>query len=192
MSLKDRLFGISAGAIRIRAPTSTLNVEDLLVCLEGRPTHRRGARRFRKDLYLYSPKGAQYTADGLRARWGRWLADTPEGRVICRRWKEWVGAQVKKYDWDIDPDDADHPTIHGLRGTGILARAEEGYEMDQIANDIGMSARTSSITCGFPTRWRSAPTAISNFVLSTRRTRPRTQARLYGPCKSPGLQNSWP
>jgi hypothetical protein len=32
--------------------------------------------RFREDLYLYSPKGAQYTADGLRARWGRWLADT--------------------------------------------------------------------------------------------------------------------
>jgi integrase len=95
--------------------------------------------RFRKDLYLYSPKGAQYTADGLRARWGRWLADTPQGRVICRRWKEWVGAQVKKYDWDIDPDDADHPTIHGLRGTGILARSEEGYEVDQIANDIGMS-----------------------------------------------------
>ena len=32
--------------------------------------------RFREDLYLYSPNGAQYTADGLRARWGRWLADT--------------------------------------------------------------------------------------------------------------------
>ena len=41
--------------------------------------------------------------------------------------------------WDIDPDDADHPTIHGLRGTGILAPAEQGYETDQIANDIGMS-----------------------------------------------------
>jgi hypothetical protein len=95
--------------------------------------------RFREDLYLYSPKGAQYTADGLRARWGRWLADTPEGREICRRWKEWVAGQVKKYDWDIEPDDADHPTIHGLRGTGILARAEQGYEVDQIANDIGMS-----------------------------------------------------
>jgi integrase len=95
--------------------------------------------RFRGDLYLYSPKGAQYTADGLRARWGRWLADTPEGREICRRWKEWVGLQVKKYEWDIDPDDADHPTIHGLRGTGILARGEQGYEVDQIANDIGMS-----------------------------------------------------
>lgn len=95
--------------------------------------------RFREELYLYSPKGAQYTADGLRARWGRWLADTPEGREICRRWKDWIAAQVKKYDWDIEPDDADHPTIHGLRGTGILARAEQGYEVDQIANDIGMS-----------------------------------------------------
>jgi hypothetical protein len=70
---------------------------------------------------------------------GRWYADTEEGRVICRRWKEWVTAQVKKYDWDIDPDDADHPTIHGLRGTGILARAEQGYDVDQIANDIGMT-----------------------------------------------------
>jgi integrase len=68
--------------------------------------------RFREDLYLYSPEGAQGTADGLRARWGRWLADTPEGRELCRRWKQWVGEQVKKYEWDIDPDDADHPTTH--------------------------------------------------------------------------------
>jgi hypothetical protein len=95
--------------------------------------------RHREDLYLYSPKGAQYTADGLRARWGRWLEGTPEGKQLCRRWKEWVAAQVKKYEWDIDPEDADHPTIHGLRGTGILARAEQGYEVDQIANDIGMT-----------------------------------------------------
>jgi integrase len=35
--------------------------------------------RFRKDLYLYSPKGAQYTADGLRARWG------PMARRYTRR-----------------------------------------------------------------------------------------------------------
>jgi hypothetical protein len=95
--------------------------------------------RHREDLYLYSPKGAQYTADGLRARWGRWLEGTPEGKQLCRRWKEWVAAHVKKYEWDIDPEDADHPTIHGLRGTGILARAEQGYEVDQIANDIGMT-----------------------------------------------------
>jgi hypothetical protein len=81
----------------------------------------------------------QMLSVGLRARWGRWLADTPEGRELCRRWKQWVGEQVKKYEWDIDLDDADHPTIHGLRGTGILARSEQGYEADQIANDIGMS-----------------------------------------------------
>jgi len=42
--------------------------------------------RFREELYLYSPDGAQYTADDLRARWGRWLADTEEGREICRLW----------------------------------------------------------------------------------------------------------
>ncbi|WP_315797652.1 hypothetical protein [Bradyrhizobium sp. SZCCHNRI3043] len=95
--------------------------------------------RFREDLYLYSPKGAQYTTDGLRARWGRWLEGTSEGKQLCRRWKDWVAGQVKKYEWDIDPEDADHPTIHGLRGTGILARAKQGYEVDQIANDIGMS-----------------------------------------------------
>ncbi len=95
--------------------------------------------RFREDLYLYSPKGAAYTGDGLRARWNRWLEDTEHGRALCKRWKQWVAGQVKKYEWDIDPEDADHPTIHGLRGTGILARAEAGYEVDQIANDIGMS-----------------------------------------------------
>lgn len=95
--------------------------------------------RFREDLYLYSPKGAQYTPDGLRARYGRWLEGTAEGRDLCRKWKEWVAAQVRKYEWDIDPEDADHPTIHGLRGTGILARAEQGYDVDQIANDIGAS-----------------------------------------------------
>lgn len=95
--------------------------------------------RFRDDLYLYSPKAGPYTPDSLRARLGRWYADTAEGKEICRLWKEWVTAQVKKYEWDIDPEDADHPTIHGLRGTGILARAEQGYDVDQIANDIGMT-----------------------------------------------------
>jgi len=58
--------------------------------------------------------------------------------------------QIKKYEWDIDPEDADHPTIHGLRGTGILAHAEAGYDVDQIANDICMSRQNSSIT------WASA------------------------------------
>jgi hypothetical protein len=59
--------------------------------------------RFCEGLYLYSPKGAQYTADGLRARFGRWLADTEEGRELGRRWKEWIATQVKKYEWDNRP-----------------------------------------------------------------------------------------
>ncbi len=119
--------------------------------------------RFREDLYLYSPKGAQYTADGLRARWGRWLADTPEGREICRRWEEWIAAQVKKYDWDIEPDDADHPTIHGLRGTGILARAEQGYEVDQIANDIGMSRQNIEHYMRFKDQLENSLAILENF-----------------------------
>jgi hypothetical protein len=103
------------------------------------PNRFRSAAWKRHAFRDYSPKAAQYTTDGLRARYGRWLADTKEGRALCRRWKEWVAVQVKKYQWDIEADDANHPTIHGLRGTGILARAEQGYDVDQIANDIGMS-----------------------------------------------------
>ena len=105
--------------------------------------------RHREDLYLYSPKAAHYTPDGLRARWGRWLADTPEGVMLCNRWKEWVAAQVKKYFWDIDPEEKDHPTPHGLRGTGILARAEKGYSTDQIANDIGMTRQNVDVYMRF-------------------------------------------
>ena len=67
---------------------------------------------------------AQYTPDSLRSRFGRWLNETEEGKVLCKRWKDWVGGMVKKYDWDIELDEANHPTIHGLRRTGILARAE--------------------------------------------------------------------
>ncbi len=66
---------------------------------------------FREDLYPYSPKGSQYTADGLRARWGRWLVDTDEGRLLRRRWKEWIASQIRKYEWDIEPDEADHPMV---------------------------------------------------------------------------------
>ncbi|HEX4178771.1 MAG TPA: hypothetical protein VHY57_10045, partial [Rhizomicrobium sp.] len=111
--------------------------------------------RFREDLYIYSPKATQYTADGLRARWGRWLANTPEGRAICRRRKEWMAAQVKEYDWDIEPDDADHPTIHGLRGTSILARAEQSHEVDQTANDNAQPPENKSTMTPYQKLFRS-------------------------------------
>jgi hypothetical protein len=48
---------------------------------------------------------------------------------------------VTRYEWDIDPEDTRGPTIHGLRGTGILARQADGYDIEQIANDVGMSTQ---------------------------------------------------
>jgi hypothetical protein len=74
-----------------------------------------------KDTYLYSPRGKPYTETSLRARWHRWLESEP-GLAVRAKWKEWNTAQVAKYEWEIDPDDVKGPTIHGLRGTGVLAR----------------------------------------------------------------------
>jgi hypothetical protein len=62
------------------------------------------------------------------------LADTPVGRELCRCWKEWGGTQIKKYEWNIDPEDADHPRTARDRHSG-----QQGCEVDRIANDIGMS-----------------------------------------------------
>jgi hypothetical protein len=69
----------------------------------------------------------------------RWLRKTPKGKELCKNWQKWLTEMVAKYDWDIDPEDAKNPTVHGLRGTGILTRYAQGYDVDQIANDIGMS-----------------------------------------------------
>lgn len=91
------------------------------------------------DTYLYSPRGAAYSETSLRARWHRWLSKNEAGRQVCAKWKDWLAQQVARYDWEIDPDDAKGPTIHGLRGTGVLQRWSEGFDGDQIANDIGMS-----------------------------------------------------
>ena len=95
--------------------------------------------RHREDLYLYSPKGAPYSTTSLRARYNRWLNRTAEGRKLCLLWQEWLTKQVRKYEWGIDVEDSKHPTIHGLRGTGILIRRAEGYSNEQISNDVGMS-----------------------------------------------------
>ena len=32
-----------------------------------------------------------------------------------------------------------NPTIHGLRGAGILLPWADGFDVDQISNDVGMS-----------------------------------------------------
>jgi hypothetical protein len=94
--------------------------------------------RHNPDLYLYSPRAVAYTETSLRARWHRWL-ETDNGKALCVRWRAWVAEMVKKYEWEVEPDEALYPTIHGLRGTGILLRRAAGHDIDQIANDIGMS-----------------------------------------------------
>jgi hypothetical protein len=94
--------------------------------------------RFRDDLYLYTPRGVPYTETSLRGRRGRWL-ETERGKHLQDLWQKWIARQATKYDWDIKPEDSEHPTIHDLRGTGRLLRYGQGYEIDQIANDIGMS-----------------------------------------------------
>ena len=91
-----------------------------------------------KVCYLYSPRGVAYSETSLRARWHRWL-DTPAGEKLCVSWREWVAEMVRKYEWELEPEDSLYPTIHGLRGAGILVRRATGADVDQIANDIGMS-----------------------------------------------------
>ena len=58
---------------------------------------------------------------------------------MCKRWNKWLEERIAKYEWEIDPDDVKGPTIHGLRGTGVLQRWTEGFDTDQISSDIGMS-----------------------------------------------------
>jgi hypothetical protein len=51
---------------------------------------------------------------------------------------------VTQYEWDVDLDEKRGPTVHGLRGAGFLLRFAAGYDVDQIANDVGASAQTVS------------------------------------------------
>lgn len=94
--------------------------------------------RHHADVYLYSPRGRPYTTTSLQARWQRWLKRTEAGRDMCKLWQSWVADMVRKYEWDISAE-ARNPTIHGLRGAGILIRRAEGHDVDQISNDVGMS-----------------------------------------------------
>ena len=79
--------------------------------------------RFREDLYLC--RRAQYTADGLRARWERWLADRKAVKSAASGRNGWETRSKSTNGTSI----LTTPTIRpftGLRGTGILARAEQG------------------------------------------------------------------
>jgi hypothetical protein len=104
-------------------------------------TRTKPVKQHRSDLYLYSPREAPYTPTSLRARWGRWLVSAA-GQDLCRMWREWLAQMASRYEWDIEPEEKRGPTIHGLRGTGFLARFAAGYDVDQVANDTGATAQT--------------------------------------------------
>lgn len=90
------------------------------------------------DLYIYTPRGNAYTTMAIRSRWHRWLV-TAEGKALCDQWRAWLTIQVKRYGWDIEPDEVKGPTLHGLRGATVVSRRQQGYEAQSISNDIGMS-----------------------------------------------------
>jgi integrase len=120
--------------------------------------------RHRHDLYPYSPKGVPYNPTSLRARWIRWLNRTADGIELCDRWRTWISQQIKKYDWEIDASEVKYPTIHGLRGTGILARRALGHDIAQISNDVGMSRQMveHGKLSNVPTPKSKAPDPVSN------------------------------
>lgn len=119
------------------------------------------------DLYLYSPRGAAYSATSLRARYHRWLA-TDKGRELCAMWQTWLKDQIKKYEWDIVADEVANPTIHGLRGTGILLRFANGADVDQIANDVGMHRQTVGRYMRFRDQMEIATTGAARLRLANK------------------------
>jgi hypothetical protein len=125
--------------------------------------------RYRNDLYLYSPRGTPYTPTSLRARWHRWLGKTGTGIELCKRWRLWIAQQVARYEWEIDADNVKEPTIHGLRGAGVLARWAEGFDVNQIANDIGMSRQTVEYYMRFKDQMGLAADGRSRLKLVSKR-----------------------
>jgi hypothetical protein len=86
-----------------------------------------------------------------------------DGKASCARWRAWIADMVKKYEWEIEPDDALYPTIHGLGGAGTLLRRAAGRDVDQSRTIWECRARWSNATCAFATRWRSQRPARRNY-----------------------------
>ncbi len=112
------------------------------------------------------------------------LADTPVGRELCRCWKEWGGTQVKKYEWNIDPEDADHPTDcagPAFRPTGLRGRPDR-----QRYRNVPAERR---VLPGSNQGRSRRPEVFSGLWATPKsRTRPRTRSQLYDRCPWLGLQ----
>lgn len=90
-------------------------------------------------------------------------------RYFCRAVAELVNELVKRA---IATSTEESPSPIGLRGTGILARAEQGYEVDQIANDIGMSRQNVEHYVRFRDQMKVGADGQSRLRLVAKETRP--------------------
>lgn len=109
---------------------------------------------------------------------------------VAARANEEMAELLRALTADIEPDDADHPTIHGLRGTGIRRAPSKPTRSTRSPTTSACPGRTSSTTCASRIRCRSRSKCKSGFGWSRRRTRPRTLGRLYHRCQTPDLENS--
>ena len=135
-------------------------------------------------------EGRSIHADGLRARWERWLADTEEGSEICRLWKKWVAPRSKSTN---GTSILTTPTIRpftGLRGTGIWRALSRAKTSTRSPTTLACRARTS-ILHELPrpdegrSRWPKADWLVTGGLDHERRPGYRSAAN------SPGLQ-LWP
>jgi hypothetical protein len=77
-------------------------------------------------------------------------ASIPLAIADALEFDRWESEAIEFAEWDVDPDNARGPTIHGLPGTGILARFSEGFDAGQIANDIGATRQSDGRCRGRP------------------------------------------
>jgi hypothetical protein len=126
-------------------------------------------------------------ADEPKSALDRWLGGTDAGIGLCTRWRVWIAQQVARYEWEIDAATVKGPTIHGPRGTGVLGRWTKGFNVNQIANDVGMSRQTDEYYMRFKDRRASLSTGGPGSSLSQSGTRPQFLTALYHPLRRPDL-----
>jgi hypothetical protein len=141
-------------------------------------------RRYRADLYLYSPTGKPYTPDSLRARYYRWLA-TDNGRKLCGQWRNWLGEMKRRYEWDVDPDDKVGPQSMACAARGSSRVSRKGLTPGRSPTTLAPRARLSTTTCGSRTRWTLPLSAASGCNWSRAKARPAAKVRLYGGFRCP-------
>ena len=147
--------------------------------------------RFREDLYLYSPKGAQYTADGLRARVGVAGLPTPrkDGRYVAAG-KNGLPPRSRSTIGTSSPTTLTIRPSTACAAPASWRAPSKATRSTRSRTTSACPGRTSSTTCASRIRCRSRPKGKSGFGWSRTRTRPRTFGQLYHHYQTPDLENS--